>query len=607
MQAAQEQEYKKLDASLWKKLIRLAKPYHGRLALTFVAMAATALMDVIFPMLNAHAIDNLIGKQQTDGWLPFALLYLLTVVAQVICIYGFIRNSTRIEVGMCYLIRKQAFRKLQELPFSFYDTTPVGFLMSRLTSDTQRVGDTVAWSLVDLCWGAFFLVFCSIQMLLLNWRLALATLLILPPLAVISWFFQQRILSSYRQVRKRNSEMTAAFNEGITGAKTTKTLVREKLNEREFNTIVQGLRASSVRSATLSALFLPIVVGMGSIATAYVLWKGGSDVLVMGMSLGMLQAFIQFTVQFFIPIRDIARTFAELQSSQAAAERVISLLETQSDLSDSDQVLARYGDQFHPKKENWEPLIGDVCFDHVSFRYKTGETVLKDFSLQVRHGETIALVGETGGGKSTIVNLLCRFYEPTDGRILIDGRDYKERSQLWLQSHLGYVLQTPFLFSGTIADNIRYGRPDADMKEVRRAAEWVGAEDFILGFANGYDEQVGEGGNRLSTGQKQLISFARAILCNPALFVLDEATSSVDTEAEIRIQHAIQKVLEGRTSFIIAHRLSTIRNADRILVIQHGEIAEQGTHSALMAKRGVYYRLYTNQFRQENEEQALQA
>ena len=605
MQSFQEEDYtKRFDLFLWTKLLKIAKPYHKNLYMVVAFMAVSAVMDVLLPRMNAYAIDVFIANQTTDGLGWFALVYLLMLAVQVFTIFGFIHQSGYVETSVCYLIRKKGFQKLQELPFSYYDRMPVGYLMSRLTNDTQRLADTIGWSLVDLCWGAVFLVACSVQMLVLNWQLALVVMLVLPPLAIISWKFQKGILSAYREVRKRNSQITAGFNEGINGAKTTKTLVREEMNIEEFNECARDMRKSAVRAATLSSLFLPIVVSLGSLATAYALWQGGNDVLAAavaktGMTVGTLQVFINYTVQFFQPVRDIARIFAELQSSQAAAERVISLLETEPDIVDTPEVEAVFGDNFHPKKENWPRLVGDIDFKDVSFRYKEGEQVLSHFNLHVDHGQTIALVGETGSGKSTIVNLICRFYEPTEGRILIDGADYRTRSQLWLQSNLGYVLQSPHLFSGTVADNIRYGRPDASMEEVRRAAQMVGAEPFILNMKEGYEAKVGEGGNRLSTGQKQLISFARAILTNPSIFVLDEATSSVDTETEQLIQSAIQTVLSGRTSFIIAHRLSTIRSADRILVIQDGKIIEDGTHRQLIARQGYYYNLYTNQFQEE--------
>ncbi len=606
MQSFQEEDYtKRFDLSLWKKIIRLAKPYHKNLLLTMMYMAVCAVLDVVWPRMTGFAMDTFIKDGHTNGLIWFTIACLGITVVQVFAIYMFQIHSGRTETGTCYTIRKLGFRKLQELPFSYYDRMPVGYLMSRLTNDTQRLGDTIGWSILDLCWGAVFLVSCTVQMLLLNWRLTLVILLVLPPLAVISWKFQKGIRESYRQVRKRNSQITAGFNEGINGAKTTKTLVREELNIEEFNAVSADMKKASVRAATLSALFLPIVVSIGSIGTAWALWQGGSSIIngveIMGtvMTIGTLQVFVNYTVSFFQPVRDIARIFAEMQSAQAAAERVVSLLETEPDIVDSPEVEAIFGDNFHPKRENWPALIGDIDFEDVTFRYKDGEQVLEHFNLHVDHGQTIALVGETGSGKSTIVNLICRFYEPTNGRILIDGADYRTRSQLWLQSNLGYVLQSPHLFSGTVADNIRYGRPDATMEEVQSAARMVGAEDFILAMKDGFDANVGEGGNRLSTGQKQLISFARAILTNPSIFVLDEATSSVDTETEQLIQNAIQTVLSGRTSFIIAHRLSTIRSADRILVIQNGKITEDGTHRQLIAKQGYYYQLYTNQFQEE--------
>ena len=605
MQAIEEQDYtKQLDFSLWKKLLAMAKPYHRHLVYVMLLMAFTALVDVALPRMNAYAIDNYIAGGSTEGLPIFLGGYVFLVLLQTVAVFAFIRLSGQVETGMCFTIREQGFRKLQELPFSYYDRMPVGYLISRMTNDTQRLGDTIGWSLVDLSWAAVYLVTCAVQMLLLNWKIALIALLVLPPLAVISWRFQKGILDSYRKVRKHNSQITSAINEGINGAKTSKTLVREEMNIREFGEVTENMRAASVRAATLSALFLPIVVSLGSLATAYVLWQGGSEVLAAaaaqtGMTVGVLNACISYTIQFFQPVRDIARVFAELQSSQAAAERVLTLLDTQPDIVDSPEVEAVFGDSFHPKKENWPELLGDIDFDDVSFRYRDGEKVLSHFNLHIRRGQTIALVGETGSGKSTIVNLVCRFYEPTEGSIRIDGVDYRERSQLWLQSNLGYVLQSPHLFSGTIADNIRYGRPGASDEDVRKAAVMVGADRFIQTMKQGYDTPVGEGGSRLSTGQKQLISFARAILTDPAIFVLDEATSSVDTETEQLIQNAIQKTLSGRTSFIIAHRLSTIRSADRILVIRGGEIVEDGTHRQLIAKQGIYYRLYTNQFQDE--------
>ena len=604
MQQFEEQDFtKKFSLSLWKKVLQHTREYQGDLVRLMIVMGITAACDVIFPLLTSYAIDhfipNLDRPGSTEGLPLFIAAYLAVMLVQVVAIFRFLYLGGKIEVGACYTIRKKAFQKLQELPFSYYDRMPVGYLMSRMTSDIQRLAETIGWSLLDLAWGGVMIVAASATMFALNWKLTLVVLLVVPPLAVISWWFQQRILQAYRRVRKTNSKITGAFNEGIMGAKTTKTLVREEMNMEEFTTLTKDMKRSAVRAASLSSLYLPIVVSLGSVATAYALWKGGQQVMIGGMTLGVFQVFFNYTVQFFEPIRNIANVFAEMQSAQAAAERVITLLETEPDIVDTPEVEAEFGDNFHPKKENWPPLTGDIEFCHVDFQYKAGEKVLSDFNLRVKAGETIALVGPTGAGKSTVVNLVCRFYEPTGGVIKIDGVDYKKRSQLWLQSNLGYVLQEPRLFSGTIRDNIRYAKLDATDAQVEEAARLVNAEPFILRMEKGYDTDVGEGGSRLSTGEKQLISFARAILADPRIFVLDEATSSVDTQTEQIIQHAISKVLTGRTSFIIAHRLSTIRTADRILVIDDGNIKEMGTHQELLQKKGAYYNLYTNQFQEE--------
>ena len=604
----QEQDYtQKFSLSLWRRILNHAPEYKRSLLFLCLWMGLCALIDVAFPMMTRYAVDHFIADSTTEGLPLFIACYAGLIALQVVSIYAFLYLGGKIETGVCYVMRVKGFKKLQELPFSYYDKMPVGYLMSRLTSDSVRLSETVGWSLTDLSWGVIYLVFSVIAMLTVDVRLTLMVMLVVPPLALVSWYFQQRILKAHRGVRKLNSQITGAFNEGIMGAKTTKTLVREDENLKEFKSLTQTMHKTSVRAASLSALYLPIVVSLGSIATAVALWQTGSMALRGALQLGTVMMFVNYTVQFFDPIRSIAGTFSEMQSAQAAAERVVSLLETEPGIKDTPEVEAVFGDSFHPKTENWPEIKGDITFSHVDFRYEDGQQVLTDFNLHVRAGETVALVGPTGAGKSTVVNLVCRFYEPTKGNILIDGTDYRERSQLWLQSNLGYVLQEPHLFSGTVMENIRYSRLDATDEEVMEAARLVSADTFIQKLEKGYQTEVGEGGSRLSTGEKQLISFARALLASPAIFVLDEATSSVDTETEQIIQAAIEKVLAGRTSFIIAHRLSTIRNADRILVIDGGKITEEGTHRELMEKRGAYWRLYTNQFREEQEQELLGA
>jgi ATP-binding cassette subfamily B protein len=608
LSALKEQEYNKsIDFRLWKDLFRYIKPYRNRIIALIVVMMGSGGIDVIFPLMNRYAIDNFIVTGRLGGLWVFAGIYAGLVALQAINVYFFIYIAGRIEMSLSYDIRKAGFKRLQELSFSYYDKTSVGWLMARMTSDVERLGATIAWSLVDLTWGGTAMIGGLIAMLYMNWKLALVSLAVVPFLGVISIYFQKRILGSYRIVRRTNSRITGAFNEGIMGAKTTKTLVREEENLKEFKALTGEMYNSSVRAAVFSSIYFPIVIAMGSIGTALALWFGGRGVLLQTIGFGTLSAFISYVTQFFGPINELARIIAEFQNAQASAERVMAMINTEPDIVDRTEVIEKYGTEFEPKYENWEDIKGDITFKNVSFSYKEGEEVLENFNLEVKRGESIALVGETGSGKSTIVNLLCRFYEPVEGQILIDGVDYRERSQLWLQSNIGYVLQTPHLFSGTIRDNIRYGRLDATDEEIIEAAKLVNAHDFIMKMEDGYDSEVGEGGSMLSTGEKQLISFARAILADPKILVLDEATSSIDTETEQMIQYAINKLLEGRTSFIIAHRLSTIRSADRILVIKDGQMIEEGNHRELMRQGGYYYRLYTNQFREEQELSLLNA
>ncbi len=603
--ALQEEEFdQKVDMKIWKRLISYGLRSRNLVITTMIALLVVAAVDILYPLLSRYAIDNIINGEHTERILPFAIVYLVLVVMQGLGVMLFIKGSGKLEMNIAYDIRQDAFRKLQELSFSYYDKTAVGYIMARMVSDIGRLSELIAWSVVDLLWSSSYVLGIVVIMFMMKWQLALLVVIVLPPLAVICMYFQKKILKHYRDVRKQNSKITGALNEGIMGAVTTKTLVREERNTEEFRVETGRMRKSAIRAAVLSAMFTPIVMCLGSIGTALALYAGGMSVAarwtaIGTITVGTLSTFISYSAGMFDPIQQLAGIFAEMQSAQASAERVITLIDTPCDISDTAEVLEKYGDSFDPKRENWEDIRGDVEFRDVSFAYKQGEKVLSHFNLEVKAGQTVALVGETGAGKSTIVNLVCRFYEPTEGSVLIDGVDYRERSQLWLQARLGYVLQQPHLFSGTVMDNIRYGRPDATEEEVRAAAKLVHADEFINTLEKGYQTDVGEGGGRLSTGQKQLISFARVILADPRIFVLDEATSSIDTETEQLIQSAITKVLENRTSFIVAHRLSTIRSADRILVIRDGRITESGTHKELLKLHGYYYDLYTTQFRRD--------
>ncbi|MBU5676954.1 ABC transporter ATP-binding protein/permease [Alkaliphilus sp. MSJ-5] len=606
MNEHKEQDYEKgLDLKLWRNLFKYTKPYKKELISLSIVMIVVAFIEAVFPYMTKIAIDNFIIPGVTDGIKGFGIVYAILVMILAICVWLLIALAGSIETGLCYDIRKLGFKRLQELSFSYYDNKAVGWLMARMTSDVLRLGETISWGLVDLVWGFAKMVAIMIVMIYLNSKLALITLSVIPFLAIISIYFQKKMLSSHRRVRKFNSRITGVFNEGIMGAKTTKILNREEENLNEFKEITGEMRTHSIRAAIFSALYLPIILTLSSIGTALALWRGGEGVILTLISYGTLVAFISYTIQFFEPVREIARVLAEFQSAHASAERVLSMINTEPEIKDSDEVKELYGEDFNSNRKNWPSLNGNITFKNVSFAYNVEEPILENFNLDVKAGETIALVGETGSGKSTIVNLACRFYEPTSGQILIDGIDYRQRPLLWLHSNLGYVLQNPHLFSGTIKDNIRYGKLDASEVDIIRAAKLVNAHDFIMKLEKGYDTEVGEGGGMLSTGEKQLVSFARAILADPRIFILDEATSSIDTETEQMIQKAINKVLKGRTSFIIAHRLSTIRSADRILVIRDGKMIEQGDHNQLINKKGYYYKLYTNQFLEEQGKKIL--
>lgn len=576
----------KVDKKIWKEMFNYFKVFKKDFIILIGFMVALAATDIAFPLLTRYAIDNFVAEGDYEGLTQVAFLYVGLAIALALIVFFFIRYAGKLEMEIQYKLRKDSFRKLQRLSFSYYDKNAVGWMIARTTSDAQKIAETVAWGIVDMVWGATMMLGVSVVMLVINWKLALVTLLTVPFLAFISVFFEKKMLLSYRSVRKINSKITGLFNDGIVGAKTTKTLVREELNIEEFSDVTKDMKKTSIRAATLSAGYLPMTLFISAVGTVLTLFFGSNMLMGGVLTYGTLVLFITYARQFFDPVLELARIYTEMISAQAAAERVMGLLNEKEEIVD-DMV---------EEKEDYGTIKGDVTFENVNFYYKEGEYILKDFNLTVKAGETIALVGETGSGKSTIVNLACRFYEPTEGRILIDGEDYKKRPQKWLHSNIGYVLQAPHLFSGTIKDNIRYGKLDATDDEVIEAAKVVRAHEFIMKLENGYDTEVGEGGGMLSTGEKQLVSFARAIIGKPSLFFLDEATSSIDTESEAKIQKAIEEVLQNRTSFIVAHRLSTIRSADRILVIDKGEILEQGTHEELLKRRGHYYELYTNQF-----------
>lgn len=591
---AGDEHQQQVDLRIWRKLLSYTLHYRKTsVAFTFVALFAAAV-DLAFPVLTGKFIDEVRSSTSPEdvNVVFYGAAFGGLTVALCAGIWAFIACAGKIRTHVSHDIRRDAFQQLQRLSFSFYDRRSVGWLMSRLTSDCQRLSNVLAWGVIDFIWGTALMAGASVVMVSYNWRLGLAVLAVVPVMFAVSVFFRKRILRSSRLIRKCNSAITAAYNEGIMGIRTSKVFVRHDANISEFVATANEMRGHSIRNAVLSAVYLPIILTLASVAIAVALAGGGYQTLAGTRSVGEIVMFMYFARLFLGPVQDLSAWFAELQMAQASAERVLNLVEATPDITDSDEVSARLdatGFDGHPDE------IRRIEFRNVGFRYETGPDVLRDVSFSIDAGQTIALVGATGGGKSTLVNLLCRFYEPTDGEILLDDIEYRNRGLSWLQSKLGIVLQQPHLFSGTIAENIRYGKQDATLDEIESAAKMAGAHAFIVGLPDGYDSEVGEGGSQLSLGQKQLVSFARAVLKKPPLLIMDEATSSIDTQTEQWIQAGVKRILAGRTSFVIAHRLSTIREADLILVIDAGQVVERGSHHELLRQRGRYYQLYLQQ------------
>jgi ATP-binding cassette subfamily B protein len=584
----EEEEFEEsFDGRTLRRMIGLAARKKLWLAGFVTTVGLVAVSDSVFTYLKKLVIDDAITPGKPESLIGIGALFAGLSLLQAAGVFTFIYLAAMLGEQIQYDLRRSMFTRLQELSFSYFDRTPVGWIMSRVTSDPAKVADLVTWGLLDSTWATMSILSSIVFMVFLQWKLAILVFLVIPVLVFAGAFFKQRIIRQYRKVRKVNSKITASFNETITGVRVIKALSREERNLREFRGRTDEMYRAGFRAAVLSAMFLPVVQGIGALALAAVAWFGGNQAVQGAVTIGTIQAFIGYVTFMLWPVQDLARVFSEMQHAIASAERSFSLVDSRPEIIDRPGAIAP------------ESLRGEVEFDRVSFWYKEGEPVLEDFSLRVSENESIALVGPTGGGKTTIASLLCRFYEPRRGVIRIAGRDYTELTQRAIQSRIGVVLQTPHLFSGTVRENIRYGKLDASDAEVAEAARIAGADEFIRALETGYDTEVGQGGNRLSTGQKQLISLARAVLVQPDILIMDEATSSVDTVTESLIQRGMETLMRGRISFVIAHRLSTIRRADRIVVVEGGRICEQGTHAELLRRREKYYRLYTQQFRLE--------
>ncbi len=599
----EEEVIKNISVSVWVKLISVILKSKKNLIFMIVFAVGLASLDALTTVLNQFAITNFINENDFTYYIPYVIVSLLMVIGFGVAVFGFIHHGGIIEAQVNYHLRKEAFQTLQKLPFSYYDKTPQGWIMARMTSDSRKLSNVISWGLVDMVWSVLLMIMTLVIVYIYYWQLALIVTASLPLMFLITWFFRKRVLMRHRQARFYNSELTAKYNEGFHGAKTSKSLVIEESNLHEFDDTANQMKKASIRAVAWSSMFSSALLMMCYIIVSIVMYTGTDFALKDAIDIGVLYLFIRSTIGFFDPVLVMTNFISQLQQAQASAERVLELINTQPEIKDDEKVVEVYGDWFNKKTENWESLKGDIEFKDVTFFYNDNEIILDNFNLKIKAGQSIALVGHTGSGKTTIVNLTSRFYEPKAGAILIDGKDYKERSISWLHQKLGYVLQSPHLFSTTIMENIRYGRLDATDEEVIESAKAIGLHPFVEKLEKGYETHVGEGGNLLSLGQKQLISFARAILANPRILILDEATSSIDSEAEALIQNATKRLLKGRTSLIVAHRLSTIVESDLIVMLEGGRIIEMGTHEELLHKRGAYFELYKNQFLAEKEQQ----
>lgn len=588
---------------LFSYTLKYKKWMKGFIFFVLMVTLVEAVTPLVWLNLLDHAIVPLVEKYKdfyAQGIKPEVDLSHLTKYALMLIglgaflsgsVFMFINFAGRIQEYVMFDLRQELFKKLQELSFSFYDTTAVGWLMTRITSDTNKVTELISWGFIECVWGFGMIFFCLISMFIYSWKLALIVTLTIPVLTIISIKIRKLILRYSRESRRYNSELTATYNEHITGVEVNKSMVQESRASEEFESFSEKMREASFKSSYFMALYQPLVIFIGSIAAALVIYYGGNMAITFPpeITVGLLAAFFFYATLIYEPILDISNFYSQAQGCISAGERIFSLLDTEPTIKDREGA------------GSFDKINGEIEFENVSFYYEKDKPVLNKVNLKIKEGQSIALVGETGGGKSTIINLICRFYEPTGGVIKIDGINYLDNTMESLRNKLGVVLQTPHLFSGSIRDNIRYGRDDATEEEIIDSLKLIGGEDYIERL----DEEVGEGGDKLSLGERQMVSFARAVLANPRIFIMDEATSSVDTLSEAKIQIGIHEMIKGRTSIIIAHRLSTIKNCDRILVIKRGEIIEDGSHYELMLKKGFYYSLYTRQLREQRENEIM--
>ncbi len=586
---------------LWRQLFSYITPYKREVFWLIVCAIVTGILEPFYALITKWLLDDIVANGENASLILWGIGYLAMTLSLAVAVGFFLLMTNKLRVHASYDLRLDAFRNLQRQSFSYFDKRPVGWLVARMTSDCERLTNILAWAFLDLIWSSTMVLATSFALAWLSWKITLVMMLVMPFIVWISAKFRRSILSTAREVRATNSRITGSFNESIMGMETSKIFVQEQPNASRFAVQTRQMYQASVRNLTLAAIYVPLIVTSSSVSYGLALAFGGSEMLAGSIAVTTLITFMMLVNHFFEPFEVVGNWFAEIQMAQASAERLLGIIQAEPEIKDSTAVtkaIQLHHDQSPNKTTAFDgglSRIEKIELRNLSFSYDRRTPVLSDINLTVERGQTIALVGPTGGGKTTLINVICRFYEPTQGSVYLDDVDYRNRSNHWLYSQLGIVLQQAHVFSGTVRENIRYGKLDANDAEIEQAAKLAEAHGFIHRLENGYDTQVGENGNRLSAGQKQLLSFARAILADPQILVLDEATSSVDTETEQRIQQGIERMLQGRISFIIAHRLSTIRHAHTIVFIDEGRIVEMGSHEALLARRGRYFRLYAQQ------------
>lgn len=631
-----EEEEEKLpdrfNLRIWIKIGHYALEHWPLLLVLVFTMAITTFYDSAFvPVMNGGAIKAVSGFSnafetgslsgnvwdvnlhltwisgvfETDiNFLGFIYLQVGFILLRSLSIFATFYLTNYMSMTIMNSLRRDTFRRVQELSFSYFDKTNSGWLIARMNNDTSAIGDVLSWDLVSMGWALFDMVFTIITMMSQNWMYGLIVLASVPLMAIIIPIFEKALLKRWRTARNAYSKFVGWLAEAINGTKTIKTMAIEDEVENEAKSITDDIKMKRWRAGRMNAFFQPLVNLVSSVMIALVVYLGAKSMSENNYSaaeaatlVATIVLFVGFVQSIYDPLQSLSEVFSDFMATQAGAEKVGQILDAKPEIRDRKEIVDKYGDVFSPKKENYEPFNGTIDFNNVTFSYGNGAEVIHPLSLHIEEGTSLAIVGETGSGKTTMVNLICRFYEPTTGSILVDGVNYLDRSLGWLRSNIGYVQQSPFVFYGTYKDNIRYGKLNATDEEIIKAAKMVGIDEFIMSQEKGYDTVLEDGGGSLSQGQKQLISFARAIIRNPRLLILDEATSSIDTETESHVQEAMLTLLKGRTSITIAHRLSTIVNCSRILVMDNGKIIEDGNHVSLMNKKGAYYNLYMNQFK----------